>query len=110
MPTTYKILGQVEPATANTDEALYTAPSATQAICSTLSICNRTTSAATFQVRVRKSGDGNAVQQFLCFDTPIAAKDTLLLTLGLTLSAGDNIQVQSSNTDTAFQLFGSEVT
>jgi hypothetical protein len=43
------------------------------------------------------------------FDAPIAAKDTLLLTFGATLSAGDVVRVYSSNADTSFQLFGSEI-
>jgi hypothetical protein len=107
MPINYKVLGQQEPA-ATTETTLYTVPSATQAVCSTLSICNRTTSAATFRVRIKVNNAADADAQFVCFDAPISAKDTLLLTFGATLGAGDVVRVYSSNADTAFTLFGSE--
>jgi hypothetical protein len=109
MPTAYKVLGQSEPA-ATTDTTLYTVPSATTAVCSTLSICNRATASATFRVRIKINNAADADAQYVCFDAPIAAKDTLLLTFGATLGTGDVVRVYSSNADTAFQLFGSEIT
>ena len=108
MATNYKVLGQVEPA-ATTDTTLYTVPSATQAVCSTLSICNRANTSATFRVRIKINNAADADQQFFCYDTPIQGNDTLLLTFGATLGAGDVVRVYSSNADTAFQLFGSEI-
>lgn len=109
MPTAYKVLGQQEPA-ATTQATLYTVPASTQAVCSTLSVCNRATASATFRVRIKINNAADADAQFVCFDAPIAAKDTLLLTFGATLGAGDVVTVYSSNADTAFQLFGSEIT
>jgi hypothetical protein len=41
MPTTYKVLGQAAP-TANTLTDVYTVPSATQAVISTITVCNQT--------------------------------------------------------------------
>jgi len=109
MATAYKVLGQSEPA-ATTAADLYTVPSATQTVCSTLSVCNRATASATFRVSVRINGAAQSDAAYVCFDAPIAAKDTLLLTFGATLGAGDVVTVYSSNADTAFQLFGSEIT
>lgn len=109
MATAYKVLGQQEPA-ATTETTLYTVPASTQAVCSTLSVCNRTTSGGTFRVRIKINNAADADQQYVCFDAPIAAKDTLLLTFGATLGAGDVVRVYASNADTAFQLFGSEIT
>lgn len=109
MTIAYKVLGQSEP-TATTETTLYTVPASTQAVCSTLSVCNRATAAATFRVRIKINNAADADQQYVCFDAPIAAKDTLLLTFGATLGAGDVVRVYSSNADTAFQLFGSEIT
>lgn len=109
MATNYKVLGQSEPA-ATTDTTLYTVPSSTQAVCSTLSVCNRATGDATFRVRIKINNAADADQQYVCYDAPITAKDTLLLTFGVTLGAGDVVRVYSSNADTAFQLFGSEIT
>lgn len=108
MPILYKVLGQEEPA-ATTETALYTVPASTEAVCSTLSVCNRATSNATFRVRIKINNAADADKQFVCYDAPISAKDTLLLTFGATLSAGDVVVIYSSNADTAFQLFGSEI-
>lgn len=109
MAIAYKVLGQSEPA-ATTATTLYTVPSATQAVCSTLSVCNRHTAAATFRVSVRINGAAQTDAAYVCYDAPIAAKDTLFLTVGFTLGAGDVVTVYSSQGDQAFQLFGSEIT
>ena len=109
MPTTYKVLGQSEPA-ATTAATLYTVPAATSAVVSTISICNRATTAATFRISVRPGGAAQADQHYIAFDAPIAAKDSLFLTVGLTLAATDVITVYSSNADTAFNAYGSELT
>jgi hypothetical protein len=108
MATTYKVLGQLEPA-ATTETSLYTVPSATETVCSTLSVCNKAATAGTFRIRIKINNAADDDKQFVAYDAPIAAKDTLLLTFGATLGAGDVVRVYSSNADTAFQLFGSEI-
>ena len=108
MATTYKVLGQLEPA-ATTETTLYTVPSATQAVCSTLSVCNRAAAAATFRIRIKINNAADDDKQFVCFDAPIAAKDTLLLTFGATLGAGDVVVAYGSSADVSFTLFGSEI-
>jgi uncharacterized membrane protein len=107
MATTYKVLGQVAPL-ATTDTILYTVPSATQAVCSTLSVCNRG-SAATFRVQIKIAGAASDNKQFVTYDAPVSANDTLLLTFGATLSAADVVVVYASTGDVSFQLFGSEI-
>lgn len=109
MPTAYKVLGQVEP-TATTDTTLYTVPASTQAVCSTLSICNKAAASGTFRVRVKVNGAADDDKQFVVYDAPIGAKDTLLLTFGATLGAADVVVVYASSADMTFQLFGSELT
>lgn len=109
MPTTYKVLGQSEPA-ATTAATLYTVPASTQTVVSTISVCNRAATAATFRISVRPAGAAQADQHYIAFDAPIAANDTLFLTVGLTLAATDVITVYSSNADTAFNAYGSELT
>jgi len=108
MALSYKVLGQLHPS-ATTESTLYTVPSATQAICSTLSICNMASSAGTFRVRIKVNGAADDDKQFVCYDAPIAANDTLLLTFGATLNAADVVVVYSSSADQSFQLFGSEI-
>jgi hypothetical protein len=108
MATTYKVLGQLEPA-ATTETTLYTVPSATQAVCSTLSICNKAAAAGSFRIRIKVNNAADDDKQFFAFDAPIAAKDTLLLTFGATLGAGDVVVAYGSSADITFQLFGSEI-
>jgi len=108
MPSTYKILGQVELDAATIGD-LYTVPSATEAVISSLTICNRTSTPATFRIAIRPGGAALANQNHLAFDAPLAGNDTVILTLGLTLQATDVISVLSSNADTAFQAYGTEI-
>ena len=73
MPTTHKVLGQQAPAAA-TPATLYTVPAATQAVCSTLSICNRDIATA-YRVSVRPAGAAQDVKHYLVYDAVIAAND-----------------------------------
>jgi hypothetical protein len=110
MPINYKILGQLAPA--NTSDAnLYTVPANTQTIVSTISVTNDTATAATFRIHTRLNGAAAGAVNALYFDAPLAANSTLLVTAGLSLSAGDIITVRSGTADAlTFQAFGSEVT
>jgi hypothetical protein len=104
----YKVLGQLEPS-ATTETTLYTVPASTEAVCSTLSVCNKAATAGSFRVRIKINNAADDDKQFVMYDAPIAAKDTLLLTFGATLGAGDVVVVYASSADLSFQLFGSEI-
>ena len=108
MPTTYKVLGQAAPA-ATTNVALYTVPSATSAVCSTLAICNRGVSTQV-RVAVRPAGAAIADQHYIVFDAAVNQYDTTFLTLGVTLAATDVVTVYAGTGDVSFSLFGSELT
>ena len=108
MPTTYKVLGQLEPA-ATTETTLYTVPASTEAVCSTLSVCNKAAAAGSFRIRIKINNAADDDKQFVAYDAPIAAKDTLLLTFGATLGAGDVVVAYGSSADVSFTLFGSEI-
>lgn len=107
MATTYKVLGQASPA-ATTLTDLYVVPAATQAVCSTLSICNRGSS-TTFHVAVRPAGAAIANQHYIVFDTAISSNDSLFLTLGVSLAATDVVTVYAGSSNLSFSLFGSEI-
>lgn len=109
MPNTYKVLGQEEPA-ATTATTLYTVPASTAAVVSSITVCNRAAAAATFRISVRVAGAAQADKHYIAYDAPIQANDTVFLTVGLTLAATDVITVYSSNADTAFNAYGSEIT
>jgi hypothetical protein len=109
MATTYKILGQSNPAlTSSTD--LYTVPAATSAVCSTLNIANLAASNATFRLAVLPSGSSLQAKNYLAYDTVIPANDSIALTLGVTMAATDVFTVYASTADFSFNLFGSELT
>jgi len=108
--TTYKILGQVEPAnTSNAD--LYTVPASTEAIVSTLVVSNSTAGEVAFRIFIRDAGATAGTENAIAYDTTLAANSQAAFTLGLTLSATDIITVRSSTGGAlAFSAFGSELT
>lgn len=107
MASTYKVLAQSNPAaTTNTD--LYTVPSATQTVCSTLSICNQGVS-TTFRVAVRPAGATLAAQHYVVYDNLLNANETVFLTLGMSLAATDVVTVYAGTANLSFSLFGSEI-
>jgi hypothetical protein len=108
MATTYKVLGQSNPA-ATTATTLYTVPSATQAVVSTIVICNQTATAATFRISVRPAGAAQTAAMYLAYDVTVGASDSTALTLGITLNATDVITVYGSTATLSFAAFGSEV-
>ena len=108
MPTAYKVLGQSAPS-ATTATALYTVPSATEAILSTITVCNRGTAIGTYRISVRPNGATLANQHYLVFDAELGPKSTNALTLGITVDATDVVEVYASSGDFSFNAFGSEV-
>ena len=109
MATTYKILGQSEPAdTSNAD--LYTVPASTEAIISTLVVSNSTAGELAFRIFIREGGAAAGTENAIAYDTILAANSQAAFTLGLTLSATDVITVRSSTGGAlAFSAFGSEL-
>ncbi len=108
MATNYKVLGQVIPA-ASTLTTLYTAPAATQAVCSTISVCNQGVS-TTFRVAVRPAGAAIEAKHYVVYDASVNQYDTVFLTLGVTLAATDVVSVFAGTANVSFNLFGSEIT
>lgn len=106
--TTYKVLGQSNPA-ATTLTSLYTVPSLTQAVVSTITVTNQSASAGTYRISVRVAGGADNAKQYLAYDVSIPGNATDTLTLGVTLGAGDVISVYCSSTSFSFNAFGSEI-
>lgn len=109
MPAAYRVLGQSNPA-ATTNTTLYTVPSATSAVISTIVVSNLSTSAVTFRIAVRPAGAAIANQHYIAFDSGLAANDTVFLTLGISLAATDVVTVFASTANVAFSAYGSEIT
>jgi glucose-6-phosphate dehydrogenase assembly protein OpcA len=108
MATAYKVLGQSAPA-ATTATALYTVPSSTEAIISTIVVANRAAAARSYRIAIRPDGASLANQHYLAYDVAIAANDSTALTLGITVDAADVVEVYASAADLSFTAFGSEL-
>lgn len=108
MATTYKVLGQVNPAAA-TATTLYTVPGGTSAVGSTIQVCNQGSTVASFRIAIRVGGAALANKHYIAYDTVVPANDSISLTIGLTLAATDIVTVYASNTNLSFNLFGSEI-
>ena len=108
MPESTKVLGQLA-SVATTDKDLYSVPRFTQTTCSSLVVCNRTAGALTFRARVRKGNAAAGDEQYIYYDKSVAANDTFVSILGLTLEQNDVVTIYASNTGLSFSLFGVEI-
>lgn len=108
MATEYKVLGQSAPG-ATTATTLYTVPSATEALVSSVAVCNRSATAATYRISIRPAGATLANQHYLVYDSEVPANDTVIFTIGITLATTDVLEVYASAADLTFQAFGTEM-
>lgn len=108
MGNVYKILGQNSPS-ATTETDLYTVPSATSTVCSSISICNRGATQTTFRISISAAGAATANKDYLYYDVILAGNDTFIATIGLTLATTDKIRVYSGNSSLSFQVWGTEI-
>lgn len=108
MAGTYKVLGQSAPsATTLTD--IYTVPALSQAVISTITICNRDAAVSTFRVSVAPAGAADDNAHYLYYDLEISANNTFASTIGMTLNTTDVVRVYSSSANLSFSLFGTEI-
>jgi hypothetical protein len=110
VPTAYKVLGQVCPAT-TAATPLYTVASTTQVVVSSIAVANLATASRTYRVAVRPNGATLASLHYLAYDVTVAANDSTVITLGATLDTADVVDVRASAAnDLAFTIFGAELT
>ncbi len=108
MATSYKILAQSSPV-ATTETVLYTVPVSTSTIASSIMVCNRGTSSATFRISVSASGAATANKDYIYYNVSIGTGDTFVATIGITLGNTDVVRVYATTADLSFNLFGSEI-
>lgn len=107
MANSYKVLGQSIPSAA-TPTSLYTVPSSTSTVASTLSVCNQGTS-TNIRVAIRPAGTALSAQHYIIYDTYVNANDSLFLTLGITLATTDVVTVYAGTANVSFGLYGTEI-
>ncbi len=108
MATAFKVLGQSNPA-ATTATTLYTVPSSTSAVVSSITVCNQGTAPATYRIAIRPAGATLAAVHYLAYDATVNQNDTVVLSLGITLQTTDVITVYASTTTLSFGAYGSEL-
>lgn len=109
MATTLKVLGQSNPS-ATTLTTVYTVPALTSAVCSTITVCNRSSTATSFRIAVRPLGASISNEHYLYYDVMIGGNDTFCATIGITLATTDIISVYCASATLSFHLYGQENT
>ena len=108
MAITYKVLAQSAPsATTNTD--VYTVGASKQTTISTITVCNRSATSATYRIAVRPNGDTLANEHYIAYDAAVPANDTIALTIGVTCDAADVVTVYASTANLSVNIFGAEI-
>lgn len=107
MAETFKVLAQAKPAATTLDE-IYEVPLVTSTVVSTIVVCNRGAVDDTFRISIGVGGAADAPEQYTHYDAPILANDTLTITIGATLAAGDILRAYSGLGNVAFTAFGVE--
>jgi len=108
MAITYKVLAQSAPsATTNTD--VYTVGSGKQTTISTITVCNRSATSATYRIAVRPNAATLANEHYIAYDVAIPANDTIALTIGITCDAADVVTVYASTANLSVNIFGAEI-
>jgi hypothetical protein len=108
MATTYKVLGQSNPA-ATTSTALYTVPALKQTVVSTITVANLAATDATFRISISINGATLSTKEYIAYDTTVRGNGLQAFTLGISLGAADIIRVFASSANVAFSAFGSEI-
>ena len=108
MATTYKVLGQANPV-ANTLTNIYTVPGATQAVISTITVCNQSASNASYSIAVATNGEADNVKHYLIRGGVGPAADSIGITLGITIDAADVVRGNTNSSNISFNIFGSEI-
>jgi hypothetical protein len=108
MPTVFKVLGQKAPSPA-TQTQLYNVPSGKSAVISSINICNRGTTNATFRLAVQPANAAITNVHYISFNTLVPSQDTIAISLGISLASTDVISVYANNALLTFSAFGSEI-
>ena len=109
MAEVYKILGQSAPA-ATTATDVYTVGATTEAIVSSVTVCERGGAAATFRIAFLIGGGTVATTDYIAYDHPITANETIVFTLGVGMATTDQVEVYASTANLTFNVFGMEIT
>lgn len=96
-------------ASTGTYATLYNTPSATEAIISSIVVCNTANASATYRIGLDTTAGTPGASEWLVYDATVPANDTVALTLGVALDANKFLRVSSSASTVTFSAFVSEI-
>lgn len=108
MAITYKVLGQAAPS-ANVLTTVYTVPAGNSAVISTIMVCNQGNGNVTYRLAVQPANAAITSAHYIAYDATITARDSVGLTLGITLAATDVISANVAGANVSINVFGSEI-
>lgn len=109
MAESYKY-SQVQGTTSTSTYAtLYTTPSNTEAVVSTIVICNTASAAATYRIGLDTTEGTPGANEWIVYGGTVAANDSVFLTIGMTLDANKYVRVSSSANTVTFSAFLTEI-
>src|SRR6056300_988008 len=109
MATAYKYAQVQGTASTGTYATLYTTPSATEAVISSVVITNQSSSAVTVRIGLDTTAGTPGSDEWLVYDASVAGNDTVALTLGITMDASKYLRISSSANTCNFSAFLSEI-
>lgn len=109
MATAYKPSQVQGTASTGTYATLYNVPASTEAVISTILVCNTASASANYRIGLDTSAGTPGVSEWLVYDATVGANDTVCLTLGVCLDAGKYLRVSSSANTVTFSAFVSEI-
>ena len=110
MARTYRILGQINP-NSNTLSNFYVVPSGNSAIISSIVVASlgEEGTGNSFSLAVNVAGVTVANANYIAYNVNCPIKDTVKLTLGITLNAGSTLSANANCGNFAFTAFGTEI-
>ena len=109
MPSTYKILGQVNP-TANTLSNVYVTGAAASAIVSTITIHNFSDANSSYSIVVRPINEALANKHYVIRGGIIPARELISITGAVTLNSNAILAANTNSSSISFNAYGVEVT
>ena len=108
MPQIYRVLGQSNPSATTLTDIYTVLKPVRSAILSSINVANRSATPTAFRIAVAIGGATNANEQYIAYDTPIGANDTISFNIGISLAQGDIVRVYATLATLSFNVFGLE--
>lgn len=111
MATTYKRLGAIlSSGVIGTADTVYTCPTSTSTVISTIVICNQAAAAATYRLAISTT-TSFVTSGYLIYGATVPANDSIFLTIGATLDPTNKYLLCSGSANTlSFTVLGAENT